>query len=78
MYSYQSSGISRYMFLISAPPNLAPGNFHRDHVGCTCSEFVWIINEIAANGDAHLIWVILLGAMVDYDSCVSDGTIFLG
>ena len=25
MYSYRSSGVSRYIFLMSAPPNLAPG-----------------------------------------------------
>ncbi len=53
-----------------------PHNFCRDHVGCTCSELVRIIDEVAANGDVHLIRVILLGAVVDDDSCVCDCTIF--
>ncbi len=53
-----------------------PHDFCRDHVGCTCSEFIWIINEVAANGDSHSIWVILLGAVVDAKSCICDGTIF--
>ncbi len=53
-----------------------PHFFCRDHVGGTCSEFVWIINEVAANSDVHLILVILLGAVVDDDSCVCDGRIF--
>ncbi len=38
-------------------------------------EFVRIINEVASRGDAHTIWVVLLGAVVDDDSCVCDGTI---
>jgi hypothetical protein len=53
MYSYQSNGVSRYMFLMSAPPNLDPGLlmtlFHiilqRDHVSRTCSEFVDTDNQ---------------------------------
>ncbi len=53
-----------------------PHNFCRDHVGRTCSEFVWLLNEVAANSDLHLIWVVLLGAVVDDNSCVRDGTIF--
>jgi hypothetical protein len=53
-----------------------PHNFCRDHVGCTCSEFVRIIDEVAANGDVHTIWVILLGAVVDDNSCTYDGRIF--
>jgi hypothetical protein len=23
-----------------------PHNFCRDHVGCTCADFIWIINEV--------------------------------
>jgi hypothetical protein len=45
-----------------------PHNFCRVHVGCTCSEFVQIIDEVATIGDTQLIWVVLLGAVVDDDS----------
>ncbi len=47
-----------------------PHNFCRDHVGCICSEFVKIIDEVADNGDSHTIWVVLLGAVVDDNSCI--------
>ncbi len=53
-----------------------PHNFCRDHVGCTCSEFIRIINEVAANDDGHLIWVVLLGAVMNDNSCICDSTIF--
>ncbi len=53
-----------------------PRIFCRDHVGCMCSEFIRIIDEVATNGDAHLIWAVLLGAVVDDNSCVREGTVF--
>ncbi len=53
-----------------------PHNFCRDHVGCTCGEFVWIIDEVAANGDSNLIQIILMGAVVDDNSCIRESTIF--
>jgi hypothetical protein len=51
-------------------------NFHRDHVSCTCSEFIKIIDEVAANSNVHMIWVVLLRVVVDDDSCICDGTTF--
>ncbi len=38
-----------------------PYYFHRDHVGCTCDECVWIIDEVSTNSDPDLIWVLFLG-----------------
>jgi hypothetical protein len=38
-----------------------PHIFCRDHVGCTCGEFAWIIGETAANSDSNSIWVVFLG-----------------
>ncbi len=35
----------------------------RDHVGCKCGEFVWIINEVATNSDSNSIWVVFWGAV---------------
>ncbi len=67
---------------MSVLPNLATGVlmtlFHIifDHASCTCDEFIQIIDEATANDDLHLIWVILLGAVVDDNSCLCDGTIF--
>jgi hypothetical protein len=83
MYSYQSRGVLRYMFLISAPPNLAPGGtddtvphyFCRDHVSCMCGEFVRIIDKVATNSDPNSIWVVFLGAVVDDNLCVRDSLI---
>jgi hypothetical protein len=51
-------------------------NFSRDYVGCTCGEIKRIINEVAANSDSDSIWLVLLGAVVDGNSCVLDGMIF--
>ncbi len=53
-----------------------PHYFCRDHVGCTCGKFVWIINEVAANSDPNSIWVIFWGAVVDDNSCIRDCLIF--
>jgi hypothetical protein len=39
-------------------------------------ELVWIINEVPADNDSDSIWVILLGAVVDNNSCISDSSIF--
>jgi hypothetical protein len=63
-------------FVSRGTDDTVPHNFCRDHVSCTCSEFVRIINEVATSGDAHSIWVVLLGAVVNDNSCVHDGTIF--
>jgi hypothetical protein len=52
-----------------------PYKFCRYHVGCLGGELVWIINEVPANSDSDLIRVILLGAVVDNDLCVSDNSI---
>ncbi len=38
-----------------------PHNFCRDHDSHTCGELIRVINVLAANGDSHLIWVVLLG-----------------
>jgi hypothetical protein len=37
-----------------------------------CGEFVWIIDEVAANSDPDSIWVIFWGVVVDDNSCVHD------
>jgi hypothetical protein len=47
-----------------------PHNFCRDHVGRMCGEFIWTIDEVAVNGDSRLIWVDLLGVVVDDNSCI--------
>ncbi len=72
------------MFLMSAPPNFCswgtddtvPHYFCSNHVGCTCGEFVWTINEVAANSDPNLIWVIFWGAVADDNTCICDSLIF--
>ncbi len=53
-----------------------PYIFCRYHVGCLGGELIWIINEVPADSDSDLIWVILLGAVVDNNSCVRDSLIF--
>jgi hypothetical protein len=53
-----------------------PHNFCRYHVGCLGGELVLIINEVPADSDSDSIWVIVMGAVVDNDSCVSDSSIF--
>ncbi len=53
-----------------------PHYFCRDHVGCTCGEFVQIIDKVATNSDPNLIWVVYLGAVVDNNSCIHDSLIF--
>jgi hypothetical protein len=50
--------------------------FGRDHIGCSCCQFVCIINKVAANCDPYSIWVVFLGAVGDNDSCVRDRPIF--
>jgi hypothetical protein len=42
-----------------------PHNFSRDHVGRKYGEFVQIIDEVAANSDLNLIWVVFWGAVVN-------------
>ncbi len=67
MYSYQSRGVSRYIFLLSTPPNFAlgvlislvPHDFGGYHVGCSDGELIRIVNQIAINFDANLIRIIL-------------------
>ncbi len=49
--------------------------FCRDHIGCSCCQFVWIINQVAANRDPYSIRVVFLGAVIDDDSCVCDRSI---
>jgi hypothetical protein len=41
-----------------------------------CGEFVLIIDEVAANSDLNLIWVVFLRAVVDDNSWVRDSLIF--
>ncbi len=53
-----------------------PNYFCRDHVGCTCGEFVRIMNEVATNSDPNLIWVVVLGVVVDDNLCIRDSSIF--
>ncbi len=53
-----------------------PHNFCRYHVRCLGGELVWIINEVPANSDSDLIWVIILGAVGDKNLCISDSLIF--
>ena len=67
MYSYQSRGVSRYIFSMSAPPNFAlgvlitlvPRDFGGYHVGCSDGELIQIVNQIAINFDANLIRIII-------------------
>ena len=53
-----------------------PHYFGRDHIGCSCCQFIWIINKVAANRDLYSIWVVFLGAVVDNNLCVRDRSIF--
>jgi hypothetical protein len=53
-----------------------PNYFCRDHVGCTCGEFVQIINEVAVNSDPNSNLVIFLGAVVDDNLCIQDSLNF--
>ena len=53
-----------------------PHYFGRDHICCTCCQFVRIINKVAADCDSHSIRVVFLGAVVNNDSCVRDRSIF--
>ncbi len=53
-----------------------PHNFCRYHVGSLGGELIWIINEVPTNSDSDSIWVILLGAVVDNNLCISDSSIF--
>jgi hypothetical protein len=41
-----------------------------------CSELVWVINQISADGDVHLVGITLLGPMVYDNARVDDGAIF--
>jgi hypothetical protein len=41
-----------------------------------CSELIWVINLISADGDAHAVGIILLGLMVYDNSHVSDSAVF--
>ncbi len=41
-----------------------------------CSELVWVINQISANGGAHAVGIILLGPMVYDYACIGDGAVF--
>ncbi len=53
-----------------------PHYFCRDHVGCTCGEFVQIIYEVATNSDPNSIWVLFWGALADDNLCIHDSLIF--
>jgi hypothetical protein len=80
MYLCRLSGVSRYMFMMSTPPNWATGTvphiFFRDHVSFTSSEFIRVINEVASNSNARRIWEVLLGAVVNDNSYICDGKSF--
>ena len=68
------------MFLILAPPNLAPGVlitlFHiilAETISAVC---VVSSNEVAPNCDPYSFWVVFLGAVVDNNSCIRDRLVF--
>ncbi len=63
-------------FGTSGAKHTVPHTFCRYHVGCLGGELIWIINEVPANSDSDSIWVILLGAVVDSNLCVSYSLFF--
>jgi hypothetical protein len=63
-------------FGVGRTDNTVPHDFGWNHIGCSCSELVWVIDQISANGDAHAVGIILLGPM-DYDNVhLGDGAVF--
>jgi hypothetical protein len=56
--------------------NAIPHDLGRYHVGHACGELVGVIDEVATNGYSHTVWVVLLWAMIDDDSCVGDDAVF--
>ena len=52
-----------------------PHDFGGDHVGRPRGEFVGIIDEVAANGDADAVRVVFLRAMVDDNTGVGHRTV---
>ncbi len=61
MYSYQSSGVSRYMFSMLAPTKCTPlcadcavpKKFRGNHVSGAGGEFKRIIDQVSTNSDAN-------------------------
>ncbi len=47
-----------------------PLDLGRDHVGSVCSELKWVINQVASDGDAHMVGVFLLGMIVRMSDCL--------
>jgi hypothetical protein len=41
-----------------------------------CSELVWVINQIFADGDVHVVGIILLEPMVYDNARVDDSAVF--
>ncbi len=37
---------------------------------------IWVINQVAANGDAYMVGIILLGPMVYDNALVGDSAVF--
>jgi hypothetical protein len=80
MYSYQSSSVSRYMFLTLAPSKCVPFVlimlFQRSleetmsmvHVASSKR----IIDQIAANSDTNAVRVLFLWMMINGNSSISD------
>ena len=52
-----------------------PHDLGGSEVGGPGGEFVGIVDEIAAGGDADSVWIFVLQPMIDDDSCVCDGAV---
>jgi hypothetical protein len=83
IYSYQSSGMSRYMFLMLAPSKMCPlcadravpKKFGGIHVSGARGEFKRIIDQVNTNRDANLVRIFFLWMMINDSSTICDCTV---
>ncbi len=53
-----------------------PKEFQRDHVSGMGGEFERVVDKVTSNGDADTIRVLIVWAMVNYDSCIPNCSVF--
>ncbi len=47
-------------FGIGHTDNAVPHDFGWNHIGCLCSELIWVIDQISTDCDVHAVGIILL------------------
>ena len=53
-----------------------PKGFACWKISCACGEFKGIYDEISAGGDLYLVWIRILGTIVDGNLCMSYCLVF--